>query len=203
MPAIVSRAIVALALAALVAGGVSGCATDTVAAPTRSATPSATSTTPTAEPTETAAPEPQSTPVGIDCNELISLDAMYKDINPNFGLSESFVPEKGSDAAEIVAADGLACSWVNQSSGESVVVAVANFTDDEKLTELKNHFVTSSRAVPTFGKPPVEGYFQVNGSVGEAQVFSGPYWVSTVSSIFYEPGDALPVVQAALAGLGQ
>jgi hypothetical protein len=202
MPAIVSRAIVALALAALVAGGVSGCATDTVAAPTRSATPSATSTTPPAEPTETATPEPQSTPVGIDCNALISSLAMY-DINPNFGLSESFVPEKRSDAAEIVAADGLACSWVNQSSGESIVVAVANFTDDEKLTELKNHFVTSSRAVPTFGKPPVEGYFQVNGSVGEAQVFSGPYWVSTVSSIFTEPGDALPVVQAALAGLGQ
>jgi hypothetical protein len=202
MPAIASRAIVALALAALVAGGASGCATESTATPTKSATPTATSATPTAEPTETAAPEPQSTPVGIDCNALIAPDAMYA-INPNFGLSESFVPEKRSDAAEIVAADGLACNWVNQTSGESVVVAVANFTDDAKLTELKNGFVTSSKAVPTYGKPPVEGYFQMNGAVGEAQVFSGPYWLSAVSTSFLEPGDALPVVQAALAGLGQ
>jgi hypothetical protein len=193
MPASASRVLLVIALSGIVALATSSCATQTSATPTESATASA-SATPTAEPTKTAEPAPDSIPVTIGCNDLISLDAMYA-VNPNFGLSESFVPEKGSDAADMVAAGGLACSWVNQTSGEAVVVSVASFTD-AKLTTLKNDFVT-------YGKPPIEGYFQLEGSVGEAEVFSGPYWLSAVSTGFLEPGDAQPVVQAALTGLGQ
>jgi hypothetical protein len=200
MPASASRALLALVVAATLAGGVSGCATETAASPTKSPSASAPSATPTPEPTKTAEPPVDSTPITIDCNTLVTPQAMYE-INPNLALSESFVPEKGSDAADKAAADGLVCGWVNQTSGETIEVSVASYGDDT-LTGLKNGFVTSSTSVPTYGKPPVEGYFQLDGDVGEAQVFSGPYWLTAVSTAFFEPGDASPVVQAALAGLG-
>jgi hypothetical protein len=200
MPASASRALLAVAVAGLVVVGAAACGTEPAEGPTKSPA-AAHSATPTAEPAETAEPAPESTPISIDCNTLITPQAMYE-VNANFALSEGFVPEKGSVAAQKVAADGLACHWVNQTSGESIEVSVVSYGDD-KLTQLKNGFVTSSTSVPTYGKPPIEGYFQMNGADGEAQVFSGPYWLTTVSSGFYEPGDASPVVQAALAGLGE
>jgi hypothetical protein len=201
MPASASRVLLAVALAGLVATGVSACGTETAASPTKSAAAPTRSATRTPEPTATASPEPTGTPITIDCNTLITPEAMYA-VNPNYGLSESFKPAKDSDAAEIVDEGGLACGWVNQTSGEVVQVAVASLTD-AKLTELKNGFVTTSTSVPTYGKPPIEGYFQVNGDMGEAQVFSGPYWVTASSTAFYEPGDAQPVIEAALSGLRQ
>ena len=138
----------------------------------------------------------------IDCNTLITPQAMY-DYNPNFGLSESYKPEAGTAAADIVDVEGIACAWINQTSGEVVEVAVANLPA-EKLTELKNGFVTTSNSVPTYGDPTkIEGYFEVVDGLGQAEAFAGPYWISATSASFYEPGDAQPVVAASIAGLGQ
>ena len=197
MSASASRVLIALALAGLVVGGVSACSPDTPAAPATSPKPTASATT-TAKPTPSATAAPVGTPVDIDCNTLITPQAIY-DFNPNFGLKDSYKPAAGTEAADIVAMNGLACGWVNQTSGEVVEVAVANLPAD-KLTELKNAFVTSSNSVPTYG---VEGYFKVDGTIGEAEAFGGPYWVSASSASFYEPGDAVMIVDAALAGLGQ
>jgi hypothetical protein len=156
----------------------------------------------TPDPTASATATPGSTPVTIDCNTLISPQAMY-DYNPNFGLSEGYKPAAGTEAADIAGVAGLACAWINQTSGETVEVAVANLTP-ERLTELKNAFVTSSNPVPTYGDPTkVEGYFELAEGIGQAQAFAGPYWISAASASFYEPGDAQPVVAAAIAGLGQ
>ncbi|GAB3606915.1 hypothetical protein GCM10027413_23240 [Conyzicola nivalis] len=159
-------------------------------------TPTSTKTS-TPEPTATQAPISVGSPVTIGCNQLLSPEAIYA-FNPNFGLSESFTPEPGSEAATIVEAKGLACGWVNQTSGEALTVAVANLPTD-KLTDLKNNFVTTSNSVPTYD---VEGYFEYDGTRGSAEAFSGPYWVSAVSPAFFEPGDAQPIIAAALAGLG-
>ena len=201
MSASASRVITALALAGMVAAAVTACAPETAATPNTSTTPTV-APTGTPEPTASATAVPGSTPVTIDCNTLISPQAMY-DYNPNFGLSESYKPAAGTEAADIAGAAGLVCAWVNQTSGETVEVAVANLTA-ERLTELKNAFVTSSNSVPTYGDPTkVEGYFKLTDGVGAAQAFAGPYWISAASASFYEPGDAQPVVVAAIAGLGQ
>jgi hypothetical protein len=135
-------------------------------------------------------------PVSIDCNTLVDPDTIY-DLNPNLALSPSYAPEAGSEAATIVEAKGVACGWINQTSGETLVVAVADLPSD-KLTDLKNNFVMTSNSVPTY---KVEGYFTLDGAVGSAEAFNGPYWISAHSEEFYEPGDAQPVIAAAIAGL--
>jgi hypothetical protein len=204
MTAPASRLFAAVALAALVAGATAACGTGpddaSSASPSASPSPSSSSTSSPA-PTGTAAPVPQSAPIDVACDELVTPQAIY-DYNPNFGLDKGFTPASGSFAGEIEAAGGLVCSWLNQTSGDSITVAVAQLPD-EALTTLKSGFVTTSTAVPAYGAPPVEGYFQVAGASGEAQVFSGPYWVNAVSASFYEPGDAQPIVAAALAALPQ
>jgi len=197
MSSSVSRVLVSLAVAAALVSGVSACASETEATPSETSVPPTSKPTETPKPTATQPPVTVGTPVTIDCNTLISPQAMY-DFNPNFGLSDGFKPEAGSEAATIVAAKGLACQWVNQTSGEVIQVAVADLPAD-KLTALKNSYVTSSNSVPTYG---VEGYFEMDDSFGVAEAFSGSYWISARSNFFLEPGDAQPIIAAAIAGLG-
>jgi hypothetical protein len=123
---------------------------------------------------------------------------MY-DYNPNFGIDTGYVPKAGSTAAKILGLNGLACSWINQTSGDTISVSVANLPDST-LTDIKNGLVSTSNSVPTY---EVEGYFTVAGGVGAANAFSGSYWISASSADFGEPGDAAPIIAAALSGLGQ
>lgn len=169
-------------------------AADPTAAPTPS--PSATtSATPT--PSATAGDAVDGTPVTVTCNELVTPQAIY-DYNPNYSLKADYKPAGGSLAAQVVTQRGLACAWVNQTSGELIEVSVANLPDAH-LTQLKNDLVTTSHSVPTYD---VEGYFKMNGSTGEAQAFSDPYWIVATSTAFFEPGDAQPIVAAAITALG-
>jgi hypothetical protein len=162
-------------------------------------TPVATeSPSPSAEPSQTAEPqEPEFPELTIACDALIPLQVMY-DYNPNVSLLGQFSPSTGSLAAEAVERNGTACQWVHGSSGETIDAAAANVPEPE-LTTLKNEAVTSSNSVPTYG---VEGYFEVDGGVGKVQAFSGEYWIVLESSGFFEPGDAAPLVAAAIAALG-
>jgi len=201
MPSSVSRVLVSLAVAGVLATAVTACAAETEATPAESSAAPTPSATATPEPTATEAPVSVGNPITIDCDTLISLDEIYA-FNPNYGLSESYVPAAGTEAATIVEAKGLACQWVNQTSGEVVQVAVADLPTD-KLTALKNNFVMNSNSVPTYG---VEGYFEApaaDGDMGVAEAFSGAYWISASSDAFYEPGDAQPIIESALAGLGE
>ena len=162
------------------------------------ATPSPTST-PTPSPTASAAPTDavDGTPMTITCDQLVSAQAMY-DYNSNFTPKPGYSPAAGSLAAEVARQHGLTCGWVNQTSGEVIEIAVANLPEAH-LTDLKNTLVTTSHSVPTYD---VEGYFILNGSTGEAQAFSDPYWIVATSTAFFEPGDAEPLVKAAIAALG-
>lgn len=175
----------------------SGCVPEGTEVPDAGSTGS--TPTPTAsegtDPTE--APELPTTPVTITCDQLVSPQVMY-DFNQNVVLLESFSPEPGTVASEAVARGGLACRWINQSSGEAIDIAVANLTPDE-LTTRKNDLVTTSNSVPTY---EVEGYFTVEGGVGQAQAFADPYWITAESVTFAEPGDPQPLIAAAIAALG-
>src|SRR5690554_5131615 len=95
----------ALAVAAVLALGLSGCVPGGAPEPTTTSNWSATPTptrTPSATPTDTPEPavtdEPSdgfdSTPVTIDCNALVTPQVVY-DYNPNYGNQPDFTPEIG------------------------------------------------------------------------------------------------------------
>ncbi len=154
--------------------------------------------------TETPTPAPTdgaitSEPVDTTCDALLTADDMYE-YNPNVSLVENGVPDADTKVGEIAGMGGLTCQWVNNSSNETLDVGVASLTEDQ-LTTLKNLAVTESEQVPTYGAPPVEGYFTVVGREGEAQVFTGSYWVALRSLAFFEPGDAERIAEAAIANL--
>jgi hypothetical protein len=154
--------------------------------------------------TGTPAPEPSasaivSQPVDIGCDAVITPDDMYA-FNPNVSIMPDGTPKAGSTASEIAAMNGLTCQWVNNTSNTTIDVAVAKLNDDE-LTDLKNRAVTESKQVPTYAAPPVEGYFTVIEDEGEAQVFTGSYWVTLRAVDFVEPGDAEQLAEAAIAHL--
>jgi hypothetical protein len=167
--------------------------------------PSATPTPTVSSSQESATPSPSpsvsavsGTPVNVSCDQLISLQALY-DYNPNIALDAQYVPEVDSLASQAIKDRGLACAWVNQTSGEQIVVTVTQ-PGGTHLSDIANELVSSSNAVPTY---QVEGYFQMNGNVGVAQVISDPYWITASSTSFLEPGDAAPIVAATRVGLGQ
>ncbi|WP_167047871.1 iron ABC transporter ATP-binding protein [Salinibacterium sp. ZJ454] len=157
------------------------------------------------EPTESATPEPEpepivGVPITLSCDEVLAPQAVY-DYNPNFGTDPNYAPADGSLAASIVGYSGLACGWVNQTSGETFEVAVAELPD-AALDTFKNQAGAQSTMVPTYGHGGgFEGYFTVNYGVGEARVFTGSNWIVVSSTAFYEPGDAIPIVEPVVAAL--
>ncbi len=163
-------------------------------APTPTPSQSSSSATPTPSPTPTV--DPEGIPITVSCEDLVSAQVMY-DFNPNFGLEGEFEPDAGTDAATAVGQNGIACRWVNQTSGEVIDISVANLPD-VALTTLRNDLADSSTLVPTYG---VEGYFRVAEGVGEAQAIDDPFWIVAVSSAFTEPGEAEPIMAAAIAAL--
>ena len=187
------RALVVGAAAGLVlalAGCVGGTPdpTDT-GSPSPSTTRSATAT-PSATPTST--PTPTGTPVALTCEQLITAEQVY-DFNPNYGTDPGYKPASGTLPAKVAAQNGRTCSLLNQTSGETVEIAVAQ-PASSTLTSFKNAAITDSQPVPTYGVPPqVEGYFTVDDGVGVAQIFQGSYWVVIRSSVMLEPGDAAPI----------
>jgi hypothetical protein len=161
--------------------------------PTETTTPSA-SATPTPAPTPTAE---ASQPITISCDELTPAQVMY-DYNPNFALEAGFTPARGSLGAEAVAEKGIACSWLNLTSSQTIEITAAHLPT-AALDQRKNDLITTSNSVPTY---LVEGYFIVEGDVGTAQAFSGPFWITASSVTFFEPGEVAPLIAAAIAALG-
>jgi hypothetical protein len=136
-------------------------------------------------------------PVTRTCDQLVSRQAMY-DFNPNFGLQASFTPKSGSTSAIAVAKKGVACSWLNQTSRDTIELSAANLPAGD-IAALKGDLNSSSKATSAFAAP---GYFTVEGGVGVAQVFNGSYWVVARSTFFSEAGEAAQIVNPAVASLG-
>ena len=147
---------------------------------------------PDAQPDSSEAPVAGSSPVGIDCDELITLAELYE-FNPNVSPIVDFSAESGSDAAKAVAAQGIACGFVNQTSGEITVVS-ASKPGDAALGELRSELAAAAPA-PELG---AEAWF----TTGTAHVIHGEYLVTAASEFFYTAADAQPLVAAALGHLG-
>jgi hypothetical protein len=191
-----------LAAAAILTLGLSGCVPEgdvVPSGPLVTRTPAATPPD-TPEPAVTDAPAGgfDSTPVTIDCNQLVPPQVVY-DYNPNYGHQPDFTPAAGTDVATITANQGLACNWVNQTSGETFVIAVAQLAPAD-LEQVEQGAAAKSTPVSGLGDA---AYFTASGGVGVAQVFAGPYWIVATSPAFYEIAEPRPLVEGALAALGQ
>lgn len=189
-----------LALATVTAALLAGCTSSPVApakaaassapVPTSPA-PVATPTTP--PPTQTAA---DATPVQKKCSKLVP-KSVSQGLLPDLKVIKDWVPDAGTPTARLAALNGTACRWTD-AAGDVLEVAAAKPSNDD-ATALKNDLVERSQSVPTFGG---EAYFQVVDHIGQADVFRGRTWLQVRSNLFYEPGDATPVVQSALKELG-
>lgn len=196
MPAVPSRPagrLTAAVLAAATAVTLAGCVDEAVTPRLPTAT---TSPAPTATAAPAVSPSAAPEPLTISCGELVDPDTVYA-FDPNFALLDHWDPAPGSPAAQALDAGGVVCRWVRESGGSTIELSVARL-DDEAITAQKNAAFASSQMVPTYGE---EAYFQVEGDVGTAIVFQGPYWLVIASEAFAEPGEATPFVESALAAL--
>jgi hypothetical protein len=201
------RAAVVLALAGAAAIGLTACTADDPATePTSTSSPSSTPSTepspsdsPSVSATPSATPTPTADagePVELSCEQLISAQQMY-DYNNNFSLSDEFAPAPGSRAASAVEYQGLACEWVNDSSGDTIDIAVAKLSP-ATIEALTADAASAGKATTAFG---VDGYFAVSGDEGRVDAFSDGYWIIADSEFFAEPADAKPLVLDAIAAL--
>lgn len=195
MPAPLRRVLTPLAVAALALAVLAGCTPSAEPGSGESGGPNPPGD-PSGEPAPSLTAQPVGTPIDIDCDTLVSPDAIYA-FNPNFVRVDDFDPAGDSVAATALAYSGVACRWQNQTSGDNIDLSVASL-DEDSLTALKNAAFADSEMVPTYGE---EAYFGVNGQVGTAQVFQGPYWIVVESTAFLEPGDATEIVESAIAAL--
>ena len=184
------------AASVLLLAGCSGAmpgATDPAAPPAASESPAADASQPAAP------PEEEPVPFEVACDDLLTADDIYA-FNPNYGTDPGFEPSAEAIVG-IVDEAGTACGLLNQTNGAVVEFGVA--TPPARALEARmGDAALNSNVVPTYGTPPdVEGYFTRAGDVGEAQVFTGPYWVVIDSTELIEPGDAQSIIAAVLANL--
>lgn len=162
---------------------------DASASPTPSASASASpSAEPTAEPTGGA-----SLPVP-SCAELVSPDDLYE-YNPNVAAMPDFAPAAGSLVAR-VAASGVACGFVNQSSNEVVALAVGA-PDAAGLSG----FTTELGALGATRWNGTDGFFGPSAGQGTAGAIVDGYVIVSSSTVFVEAADAAPIVDAALSAI--
>lgn len=206
-----------LALAASTVFALSACATrDDDPAASASATPGATAsegtgataapepgTDPSATPAPSATPDSDaptaSLPVGKTCDAIVTLDDVYA-FNQNSTLLDTPVSKPTGVGAEIVRLGGLQCQIQNNSSGTVINISVAKLTATE-IEYQKSLAFTSSNPVTTYSPAADEGYFTMGATEGEAQVFTGTYWVALSSSEFTEPGAVEPLASSTLGHL--
>ena len=183
------------------AAALAGCAQSATpaASPTRTAASATASPTPSTVPLPVVTPTAPTTPVGLTCDQILTADQVYA-FNPNYGPDPGYAPKDGTLEKKIAGWQGVACGWLNQTSGDVVQVAVAKPPVDV-MESLKNAAITDAKPVPTYGTPPsVEGYFKP-GSAGQVHIFRGPYWIVAESNAFFEPGDAAPLMQSVLGNV--
>lgn len=192
-PRSAARLAACLAAVALVSGGLTACLGGT-----GSPSPSPSSDVEIPEPVQPSASGTppvldEATAVTVGCDELVTLQELY-DFNPNYSHLDSYTPAAGTDAAAIVAAKGVACGWINNTSNELIVIAAAR-PGEASLAAITAELQASGTAVDTFG---AGGYFSGN----QVEIVRDGYWVVATSNDFFTAADARPLVEAALKHLG-
>ena len=141
-------------------------------------------------PSASATPGPSATPAASepiteDCLDLVSLDTMYG-FDPNFAYDDSFTPASGSLAAAAVASGGIACGWIRETGGDTIVISASR----PAAAELE-----SRRAAA------VDAPFSLDGESGVVQVVEGDAWITATSAYFSSSADAAPLIDSVVAAL--
>lgn len=189
---------VASALAVVIVVLATGCTpTDEAVAPeptltiepsassTPSSSPNPSPSEPTSEPSASAAPPAgglESLPLGIPCDELVTPQALY-DFNPNVGSDPA--PQHGELVLTMAASGGVACGWLNQSSGARISAGVIRLTPDS-LAAVRS--TALDRAEPSAAI--TDGYFRVTSGVGHAEIIGDDYWIVIESTVLIDPIEA-------------
>ncbi len=148
----------------------------------------------------TAAPsQPAGIPVTLGCDQIVPLADVTR-FDPALTPLNDYSPTSDSPAATVVSLQGVACAWAAAGGSDRLEVAVAQMSPAD-IEARKNAMVSESKQVPTFIPAADEGYFRLDGATGRADAFVGDYWIVAASPLFYEPGDAQTVVEAAAASL--
>lgn len=182
------------AIAAVAVVALSGCAPESSEhgashSPSASPSPSASSS---ASPAPSSSAVDESTAVGVTCDEIITAQNLY-DFNPNYSRIDA-PASVSATAKEAIDLKGIACYYVNQTSGEVITVTVAT-PGPTKLAALRSELTASATAAPQLG----DAWF----ADGQATVLAGSaYWITVSSDAFYEGVDAQQLVTYVTSHLG-
>ena len=187
-----ASAVLALAAVAVLAGCSAGAKPTATPHASGAGTPAAVRT-PTPTPTPTMPP----TPVALGCDQIVTPEQL-KAYSQEATLAQGYTPKAGTLEKKIADWQGATCAW-QTANGAVIEIAVARPPKDQ-LENLKNDAITVAQPVPTYGTPPIEGYFKP-GTSGQVQIFRGSYWVVAESTAFFEPGDPAPLMQDVLENI--
>lgn len=138
------------------------------------------------------------TPFSMPCDAVVPQQAL-ENFNPQYAPQSAPASPTNNLEKLVVAWKGTLCVWKNTATEETLRIAIAKPPTAE-VTSLKDAAITVARPVPTYGNPPLEGYF-TPGEPGQAQIFTGPFWIVAQSTDFAEPGDAQTLLVSLVAQL--
>ncbi|WP_288468404.1 hypothetical protein [uncultured Curtobacterium sp.] len=148
-------------------------------------------------PSASASAGPIGQRVAQSCTDLLPASALQV-YGKTFAQDTSWTPAKGTPAATIERQRGRVCRFVATDDPATTVTLAVAHLPEKSLTTLKDALYERGGSVPTYR---VEGYFALTDGVGRADAFPDPYWITTESTLFTEPGGAQPVVDAVHAAL--
>ena len=144
---------------------------------------------------------------GLTCDDVLSADDLYAlKGGANIALNTKATPAAGSMAARLVSLKGIACVYVNESSGEKFTVGLARPSASSMplVTSSIEREQGSSYRVPSFSVlTGAVGYFRVYNGIGLASVATPTYWYSVSSTTFDTSVDARQIVQLVQKSLGK
>lgn len=135
--------------------------------------------------------------MNLPCTTVLTAQQVY-DYNPNYVAKDDYSPTAGSDAATVAADSGTVCGWVNETSGSTLSVAIAEPAASD-LAGRKS--AAAGASSPVSVAAGAVGYFSTVDGAGELQVFTSKYWVVIASSDFAAAGDAKPTAQVVIRNI--
>lgn len=139
-------------------------------------------------------PDVEALPLERDCEQILSAQEVYE-YNPNVATDPAY--SASALAQQVVSYDGVACGWINQTSGVPLSIAVARFSEPGQQAA-REAAAAKAGASLLSGE---DGYFRVTSSGGVVEAFVGQHWVVIESPAFSVEGDVAALLDTLRASL--
>lgn len=141
--------------------------------PSATTTSGSQTTSPTSQPTQEVVGD--SIPYEQNCDDLMPASVMYG-WNPNYSLNNSASPATGSSWDTVTELKGTNCNFVNQSSGNSLSISVAQLTDSG-VSVLQNQIASTLSQVSGDDQGTI--YFGTIAGSGVFEMFvTNKFWIT-------------------------